>query len=110
MRVYADNAATTYMSKAAKEKFIECIDEYNGNPNSLHSDGQRTQEVLDEARAIVAGCINAAKPNEIYFTSGATESNNTAIFGAAKKFGKRKKSIVTSAVEHPSVNEPLRKL
>ena len=73
MRVYADNAATTYMSEVAKEKFIECLDNYNGNPNSLHSDGQRTQEVLDEAREIVAECINAAKANEIYFTSGGSE-------------------------------------
>ena len=50
MKVYADNAATTYLSKTARDKLIECLDNYNGNPNSLHSDGQRTQEVLDEAR------------------------------------------------------------
>ena len=68
MRVYADNAATTYISKTARDKLIQCLDEFNGNPNSLHSDGQRTQEALDEARAIVAECINAARPNEIYFT------------------------------------------
>ena len=54
MRVYADNAATTYLSKTARDKLIQCLDEFNGNPNSLHSDGQRTQEALDEAREIVA--------------------------------------------------------
>ena len=75
MRVYADNAATTYLSKTARDKLIQCLDEFNGNPNSLHSDGQRTQEALDEARETVARCINAARPNEIYFTSGGSEAD-----------------------------------
>lgn len=111
MRVYADNAATTYLSKTARDKFIECLDEFNGNPNSLHSDGQRTQEVLDEAREIVAGCINAAKPNEIYFTGGGSESDNQALLSAARGLaGKGKKHLVTLNIEHHAILHTMAKL
>ena len=96
MRVYADNAATTYLSKTARDKLIQCLDEFNGNPNSLHSDGQRTQEALDEARAIGAECINAARPNEIYFTSGGSEADNQALLSAARGLkAKGKKHLIT---------------
>ena len=61
MRVYADNAATTYMSKTAMDAMIEALQKFNGNPNSLHTDGQVTQEKLDECRAKVAKAINAAR-------------------------------------------------
>lgn len=111
MRVYADNAATTYLSKTAKDKFIECLDAYNGNPNSLHSDGQRTQEVLDEAREIVAGCINAAKPNEIYFTSGGSEADNQALLSAARgQVKKGKKHLITLNIEHHAILHTMAKL
>ena len=111
MRVYADNAATTYLSKTARDKFIECLDEYNGNPNSLHSDGQRTQEVLDEAREIVAGCINAAKPNEIYFTSGGSEADNQALLSAARGLVKKgKKHLITLNIEHHAILHTMAKL
>ena len=111
MRVYADNAATTYLSKTARDRFIECLDEYNGNPNSLHSDGQRTQEVLDEARAMVAGCINAAKPNEIYFTSGGSEADNQALLSAARGLrAKGKKHLITLNIEHHAILHTMAKL
>ena len=111
MRVYADNAATTYLSKTARDKFIECLDEFNGNPNSLHSDGQRTQEELDRARAIVAGCINAAKPNEIYFTSGGSEADNQALLSAARGLrAKGKKHLVTLNIEHHAILHTMAKL
>ena len=111
MRVYADNAATTYMSEAARAKFIECLDNYNGNPNSLHSDGQRTQEVLDEARQIVADCINAAKANEIYFTSGGSESDNQALISAARGLApKGKKHLITTNIEHHAILHTMAKL
>ncbi len=111
MRVYADNAATTYLSKTARDKLIECLDEYNGNPNSLHSDGQRTQEALDEARAIVAGCINAARPNEIYFTSGGSEADNQALLSAARGLkAKGKKHLITLNIEHHAILHTMRKL
>ena len=111
MRVYADNAATTYLSKTARDKFIECLDEFNGNPNSLHSDGQRTQEELDRAREIVASCINAAKPNEIYFTSGGSEADNQALISAARGLkAKGKKHLVTLNIEHHAILHTMAKL
>ena len=111
MKVYADNAATTYLSKTARDRFIQCLDEFNGNPNSLHSDGQRTQEVLDEARAIVAGCINAARPNEIYFTSGGSEADNQALLSAARGLApKGKKHLITLNIEHHAILHTMRKL
>ena len=111
MKVYADNAATTYLSKTARDKFIECLDNFNGNPNSLHSDGQRTQEVLDEAREIVAGCINAAKTNEIYFTSGGSEADNQALLSAARGLSKKgKKHLITLNIEHHAILHTMAKL
>lgn len=111
MRVYADNAATTYLSKTARDKLIECLDNFNGNPNSLHTDGQRTQEVLDEARAIVAGCINAKNPNEIYFTSGGSEADNQALISAARGLrNKGKKHLVTLNIEHHAILHTMAKL
>ena len=111
MRVYADNAATTYLSKTARDKLIECLDNYNGNPNSLHTDGQRTQEVLDEARAIVAGCINAKNPNEIYFTSGGSEADNQALLSAARGLAKKgKKHLITLNIEHHAILHTMAKL
>ena len=111
MRVYADNAATTYLSKTARDKLIQCLDEYNGNPNSLHSDGQRTQEALDEAREIVAKCINAAKPNEIYFTSGGSEADNQALLSAARGLkAKGKKHLITLNIEHHAILHTMKKL
>ncbi|MBR2540605.1 MAG: cysteine desulfurase [Mogibacterium sp.] len=111
MRVYADNAATTYLSKTARDKLIECLDNYNGNPNSLHTDGQRTQEILDEAREIVAGCINAKNPNEIYFTSGGSEADNQALLSAARVLAaKGKKHLVTLNIEHHAILHTMAKL
>lgn len=111
MRVYADNAATTYLSKTARDRFIKCLDEFNGNPNSLHSDGQRTQEVLDEAREIVAKCINAARPNEVYFTGGGSESDNQALLSAARGLApKGKKHLITLNIEHHAILHTMKKL
>ncbi len=111
MRVYADNAATTYLSKTARDVMVECLDKYNGNPNSLHTDGQLTQEKLDEAREIVADCINAKNPNEIYFTSGGSESDNQALLSAARVMGpKGKKHLITLNIEHHAILHTMRKL
>ena len=111
MKVYADNAATTYLSKTARDKLIDCLDNYNGNPNSLHSDGQRTQEVLDEAREIVAGCINAKNPNEIYFTSGGSEADNQALLSAARGLKRKGKNhLITLNIEHHAILHTMAKL
>ena len=111
MRVYADNAATTYMSKTAMDTLTDCLANFNGNPNSLHTDGQVTQEKLDEAREIVAGCINAAKPNEIYFTSGGSEADNQALISAARGLkSKGKKHLITLNIEHHAILHTMAKL
>ena len=111
MRVYADNAATTYLSKAARDTLIECLDKFNGNPNSLHTDGQLTQEKLDEAREIVAKCINAKNPNEIYFTSGGSEADNQALISAARGLkDKGKKHLITLNIEHHAILHTMAKL
>lgn len=111
MRVYADNAATTYLSKVARDTLIECLDKYNGNPNSLHTDGQETQEKLDEAREIVAKCINAKNPNEIYFTSGGSEADNQALLSAARVMkAKGKNHLITLNIEHHAILHTMRKL
>ncbi|MBQ0018085.1 MAG: IscS subfamily cysteine desulfurase [Clostridiales bacterium] len=111
MKVYADNAATTYLSKTAKEVLLDCLDNYNGNPNSLHTDGQLTQEKLDEARGIVAACINAKNPNEIYFTSGGSEADNQALISAARaNKAKGKTHLITTNIEHHAILHTMRKL
>ena len=83
MQVYADNAATTPMSAVALAAMKPCLEEFYGNPSSLHSVGQRAKEKLEEARAIVAGCLGC-EPREIYFTSGGSEADNQAILSAAR--------------------------
>lgn len=111
MRVYADNAATTYLSKTAMDVMVECLEKFNGNPNSLHTDGQLTQEKLDESREIIADCINAKNPNEIYFTSGGSEADNQALLSAARGLkGKGKKHLITLNIEHHAILHTMRKL
>ncbi len=106
--IYFDNAATTKPSGEvcrAVMKGLECF----GNPSSLHKLGVEAEKLVTEARENIALALGVTE-DEIYFTSGATESSNTAIIGAVKKLGKRKKRIVVSSVEHPSVAEPCTKL
>ena len=110
MRVYADNAATTKMSKHAIEAMLPYFDTVYGNPSSLHSVGQEAKEALENARARVAKCLGC-EPREIYFTSGGSEADNQAIISAAR-FGARKgkKHIISTAFEHHAVLHTLNKL
>ena len=110
MRVYADNAATTKMSKHAIEAMLPYFDNIYGNPSSLHTVGQEAKEVLEDARARVAACLNA-EAREIYFTSGGSEADNQAIISAAY-YGARKgkKHIISTAFEHHAVLHTLNKL
>lgn len=108
--IYADNAATTKMSKAAIDAMTAHMNETYGNPSSLYSLGQKSKDVLDEARQIVADVINA-EPNEIIFTSGGSEADNQAINTAAA-IGKEKGKmhIISTAFEHHAVLHTLEKL
>ncbi len=110
MSIYADHAATTAMSEAAIEAMTRCMREEYGNPSSLYRIGQQAKETLENAREEIAGIIHAL-PREIYFTSGGSESDNTAIRAAAyigKKKGKT--HILSTAFEHHAVLHTLERL
>lgn len=110
MRIYADNAATTKMSKLAIDAMLPYLDSIYGNPSSLHSDGQRAAEALAAARERIAQCIGASA-GEIYFTSGGSESDNQAIISAARIAERKgKKHIISTAIEHHAVLHTLEKL
>ena len=110
MQVYADNAATTRISDAAKQEMILCMDEFYGNPSSLHTIGQKAAEKLFEARKTIAQCLNA-DVKEIYFTSGGSEADNQAVLSAAETGKlKGKKHIITTAFEHHAILHTLKKL
>ena len=108
--IYADNAATTRMSDAAYEKMTSLMKDTYGNASSLYSFGQRSKEILEDAREEIANIINADR-KEILFTSGGSEADNQAIRSAAV-IGKRKGKmhIVSSAFEHHAVLHTLRAL
>ncbi|MBR1384921.1 MAG: cysteine desulfurase [Ruminococcus sp.] len=106
--IYLDNAATTAVSAAAREAVREGFDVF-GNPSSLHGEGLAAEKLLRNARLTVADALGV-KDKEIYFTSCATESSNTVIFGAAQAHGKRRKRIITTTIEHPSVARPIDEL
>ncbi len=110
MKIYADNAATTKMSRAAIDTLIDYTVNWYGNPSSLYTIGQEAKDKLEEARAIVAEIINA-QPGEVLFTSGGSEADNQALLTGAT-IGKRKGKthIITSAIEHHAVLHTLKKL
>ncbi|WP_194745890.1 cysteine desulfurase family protein [Staphylococcus chromogenes] len=102
MGVYADYAATTPVKPEVVEAMTNIYQTHYGNPSSIHTQGRDARRFLDEARRTVAQCLNA-NPNEIIFTSGATESNNTAIKGMAYANISKGKHLITSKIEHHSV-------
>lgn len=108
--IYADNAATTKMSRRAIEAMMPYMADNFANPSSLHSAGQRAKEALEAAREAVAACIGA-NPKEIYFTSGGSEADNQALLSAATIGAKKgKKHIISTAFEHHAVLHTLEKL
>lgn len=110
MKVYADNAATTKISDVALDAMMPCFREFYGNPSSLHSVGQDAFHKVRDARNTVAECINA-DPNDVYFSSGGSESDNWAIKGTAYLMAKKgKKHIISSKFEHHAVLHTLNAL
>ena len=108
--IYADNAATTKMSRTAIEAMLPYMDKIYGNPSSLYSFGQEAKEALENARERIAACLGC-EPREITFTSGGSEADNQAIFSAAKSGEKKgKKHIISTAFEHHAVLHTLEKL
>ena len=110
MQVYADNAATTKMSKTAIDAMLPYFDTVYGNPSSLHTPGQKAKEALEDARATVAKCLGC-EPREIIFTSGGSEADNQAIRSAARLGARKgKKHIISTAFEHHAVLHTLERL
>ena len=110
MFVYADNAATTCVSRAALDAMLPYLLEDYGNPSSLYAFGQKAQEGLQAARETVARCLNA-EPREIYFTSGGSEADNQAIVSAARVGARHgKKHLISTKFEHHAVLHTLDKL
>lgn len=107
--VYLDNSATTKVCDESAEKIFEMLTLKYGNPSSLHSKGIEAENEIKKSREIISDYLNCNN-DEIFFTSGGTESNNLAIFGAAKALKRSGNKIVTTAIEHPSVIEPVKEL
>lgn len=107
MGIYLDNSATTPLCESAKKKIAYVLDECWANPSSIHHLGVVAKDELDNARKIIANKISA-REDEVFFTSGGTESNNIAIFGAAEKLSRRGNKIITTSVEHPSVENAMK--
>ena len=108
--IYADNAATTKMSKSAINAMVSCMENVWGNASSLYDFGQKAAENLNQAREIIAQCIGA-NASDIYFTSGGSEADNQAIISAANIGARRgKKHIISTAFEHHAVLHTLEKL
>ena len=110
MQIYADNAATTKMSRTAIDAMLPYMETYFGNPSSLHTIGQQAAEALQKARETVAECLGC-QPREITCTSGGSEADNQALVSAAR-IGERKgrKHIISTAFEHHAILHTLKKL
>ncbi len=100
--IYLDYNATTPLDPAVRAAMLPFLDEIWGNPSSVHHVGRRARALLDEARDRAAKVLGA-KPSEIIFTSGGTESNNLAILGTARSLKTKGKHLITSVIEHPAV-------
>ena len=107
--IYLDNSATTKPCKEAVEAMTNALTENWGNPSALYSFGIDAAKALRDARAKVAAAMGA-ETDRVFFTSGGTEADNWAIFGTAKRFGKKNKHIVTTAIEHHAVLNCMKEL
>ena len=104
--IYLDNAATTPMSAVAISAMTEVMQETYGNPSSIHGHGRQAGKLLREARQELAQLLGT-KPQHIFFTSGGTEGNNTAIIGYCLRHKEQGKHIITTAIEHHAVLETI---
>ena len=107
--IYLDNSATTKPCAEAVEAMTKALTENWGNPSALYSFGIDTARLLRQARHSVASAMGA-EPDRVFFTSGGTEADNWAVFGAAKRMGKRGKHIITTAIEHHAILNCMKEL
>lgn len=108
-RVYLDYAATTPVDPRVLEAMRPFLEQAYGNPSSLHHWGKQARKGLEEARGVVAACLEA-EPEEIVFTSGATEANNLVIAGIAEALRERGRHLITTQIEHVAVAEAFERL
>lgn len=109
VEAYLDNSATTPLCSTAKEKMVDSIENIWGNPSSLHEKGIEADLLLKEARRCLAQQLSCTE-KEVFFTSGGTEGNNLAVFGASHAHKRKGNRVITSAVEHPSVQKAFDRL
>ncbi len=109
MEAYFDNSATTIVTEDVKDIVVKVMTEDYGNPSSMHMVGVNAEKYLKEAKETTSKILKV-EPNEIYFTSGGTESNNWAIMGAVEANKRSGKKIITTKVEHASVKSPMKHL
>ncbi|WP_044339435.1 cysteine desulfurase family protein [Rossellomorea aquimaris] len=107
--IYLDNSATTKPYKEVLDTFIKVNESYYANPSSIHSFGGQIEKLIQQSREQVASLLEIKK-KEVFFTSGGTESNNLAIKGTALQYGHRGKHIITTKIEHPSVQNAVKQL
>ena len=107
--IYLDNSATTKPCKEAVEAVMNAMTENWANPSSLYHFGMEGAKLMRAARAKVAAALGA-EPDRVFFTSGGTEADNWAIFSSVKKMGKRGKHIITTAIEHHAILNPMKEL
>ena len=107
--VYFDNSATTKLDENVLTKMLPYFNNEYGNASSIYKIGRESRKAVEDAREKVAKAINC-KPNEVYFTSGGTESDNTAIRGIAYAYKEKGNHIITSKIEHPAVLETCKQL
>lgn len=107
MEIYFDNSATTKCYDSVREIVVKTLIEDFGNPSSMHQKGVEGEKYLKEAAAIFAKILKVSE-KEVFFTSGGTESNNWALFGGAMAKKRAGNHIITTAIEHPAVSEPIR--
>lgn len=107
--IYFDNAATTKLDEEVLQEMIPYLKENYGNASSIYKIGRESRKAVEESREKIARILNC-KPNEIYFTAGGSESDNTAIKGIARANKKKGNHIITSKIEHPAVLETCKQL
>ncbi len=107
--IYFDNAATTRLDEDVLNSMIPYLKEEYGNASSIYKMGRESRKAIEDAREKIAKAINSS-PDEIYFTSGGTESDNTAIRGIAYNYKKKGNHIITSKIEHPAILETCKQL
>jgi cysteine desulfurase len=106
-RIYLDNAATTSMDKEVIDEMVRVMNTYYGNPSSIHAQGREVRTLIEKARKSVSALLNAS-PSEIFFTSGGTEADNTAIRCGIAAYGL--KHVISSKIEHHAVEQTLNML